>query len=106
MKYNVKIAMLVLGILMMAFPGCKKHSCFHCYLLSGAFEYSKNGDTIATGPIPNQQWLQDSLNFIINKGYTIDWISDYYQDAGTICDTPQGPYRIFPDSCIFSYYKQ
>jgi hypothetical protein len=102
---NVKIALLVFGISTLAIAGCKKHSCFHCYVLTGGFVCSKNGYTYTSPAIPNRLWLQDSVNLYISRGYTMDTVIGYYNDAGTICDTPQGPYPIFPDSCVFLHYK-
>ena len=105
MRYSIKIALIIFGVCILAVWGCKRQACFHCYLLDGGFEYSKNGDTFRSGTIPNRQWLQDSVNLYVSQGYAIDWIFAQTYDVGTLCDTPQGPYRVFPDSCVFEFYK-
>jgi hypothetical protein len=106
MRNNLKIALLFLGIFTLIISGCKRNRCFHCYLLDGNFQYSKNGDTFGSAMILNRQWLQDSVNLYISRGYKIDTVFSQYGDAGIICDTPPpGPYPSFPDSCVFSYSK-
>jgi hypothetical protein len=105
MKYNVKITLLTLGIFALAIAGCKRQPCFNCYILDGGFQCSKNGYTYVSPLISNRKWLQDSVTLYISRGYSMDTVFGFYRNVGIICDTPQ-VLDPFPDSCIFSYYKQ
>jgi hypothetical protein len=108
MKYHIKIVMLALVIFTITIAGCKRQTCYNCYLYYGVFKYYKNaGDTYSTPTIPNRHWLLDSENLHINQGYTIIDVYGSYFALGTMCDTNNigGPFVVNPDSCVFSHYK-
>ncbi len=64
---KTKIAILLLGVLLVGVSGCKK--CYECSVLMGTFKCNNGVDTIILS-LGHKSVIVDSMNNLYSRGYT------------------------------------